>query len=128
MGLLAWVIRRPFLDPLAEVAYLAASLAAVLLAGPLTWTMNAVWLVVGGILLARAWPPARSAEKWALLGLAFGLLLAWLPDQYALGFLFASPPGLGDYKYVAGELVVLLALSSWIRTRFNEPAPRTTLG
>ena len=128
VGLLAWVIRHPFLDPLAELAYFAASLAAVLLAGPLTWTMNAVWLAMGGILLARAWPAARAAGKWALLGLAFGLLLAWLPDQYALGFLFASPPGLGDYKYVAGELVVLLALSSWIRTRFNEPAPRTTLG
>ena len=118
LGLVAWALgRRPLMDATAELAYLAASLAAVLLAGPLTWTMNVVWLVVGGVLLARTWPPARSAEKWALLALGFGLLLAWLPDQYALGFLFASPPGLGDYKYVAGELVVLLAVSSWIRAQ-----------
>ena len=118
LGLLAWAIgRRPVTDARAELAYLAASLAAVLLAGPLTWTMNAVWLAMGGILLARTWPPARAGERWALVGLGLGLLLAWLPDQYALGFLFASPPGAGDYKYVAGELVVLLSVSLWIRAQ-----------
>ena len=124
VGLLSWALgRRPVLDSRAELAYLAASLPAVLLAGPLTWTMNAVWLVVGGILLARAWPPSRAAEKWALLGLAFGLLLAWLPDQYALSILFTSPPGFGDYKYVAGELVVLLAISFWLRAHRLRASP-----
>ena len=118
LGVLAWALgRRPLMDATAELAFLAAGLAAVLLAGPLTWTMNVVWLVVGGILLARTWPPARAGEKGALLGLGLGLLLAWLPDQYALSFVFASPPGLGDYKYVAGELIVFLSVSLWIRAQ-----------
>lgn len=107
---------RP-LDPGAELAYFTATLAAVLLAGPLTWTMNAVWLAVASVLLARAWPSASARETRALFGLGLGLILAWLPDQYALSFLFAAPPSLGDYKYVAAELLVLVSVSSWLRAR-----------
>ena len=77
--------------------------------------MNVVWLAMGGVLLARAWPDASARGRRALLGLGLGLFLAWLPDQYALAFLFAAPPSLGDYKYVAGELIVLVSLSVWIR-------------
>ena len=116
VGLLAWALPRRHLDPLGELAFLAASLAAVLLAGPLTWAMNAVWLATGGILLALAWPSAGARPSLALLGLGFGLFLAWLPDQYALVPVFGSPPtGLGDYKYVVGELTVLVCAAIFVR-------------
>ncbi|HVQ30771.1 MAG TPA: glycosyltransferase family 87 protein [Vicinamibacteria bacterium] len=123
LGLLAWALgRRPtLLDPGSELAYCAAALTAVLLAGPLTWTMNVVWLAVAGLLLTRRWPPANAAEARALAALGLGLWLAWIPDQYALGFLFASPPSLGDYKYVVGELFALVSLGFWIRGRSTAP-------
>jgi Glycosyltransferase family 87 len=121
VGLLAWAGGRgSFKDPRAELAYLAAALAAVLLAGPLTWTMNVVWLAIAGVLLARAWPNASAQDTRALVALGLGLFLAWLPDQYALAVLFATSPSLGDYKYVAGELIVLVSLSFWIRGRRRE--------
>jgi Glycosyltransferase family 87 len=117
-GLAAWAMRGRSLAPGAEeLAWFTLALSAVLLAGPLTWAMNVVWLVAGGVLLAVVWPAARPREVLSLVGLALGLLLAWMPDQYALGWLFASPPAIGDYKYVTAEVLILASLVLWLRAR-----------
>lgn len=115
----AWAIRgRPPSAGPEELAFFAMALAAVLLAGPLTWVMNVVWLVAGGVLLAVAAPGAGLHERWALAGLALGLTLAWVPDQYALApLLGGAAPSLGDVKYVVAEALVLLSIGVWLRTR-----------
>jgi hypothetical protein len=121
LGLAAWATRQR--APAAgyeELAFFALALSAVLLAGPLTWAMNVVWLAAGGVLLASAWPASPALERRALGVLALGLLLAWMPDQYAFGL--ASPPEIGDQKYVAAELLVLLGAGAWLRARTTRPA------
>ena len=112
----AWVIRGRLLSPgPEELAFFAMALAAVLLAGPLTWVMNVVWLVAGGVLLAVAAPGTGRRERWSLAGLALGLTLAWVPDQYALAPLLGGAASLGDVKYVVAEALVLLSIGAWLR-------------
>jgi hypothetical protein len=94
--------------PSGELAFLSLVLCSVLLAGPLTWAMNTVWLLTAGVLLTSLPRPLRVVERTAVAGTVVGLFLAWMPDQYAAPWLFGGRPGLGDYKYVAAELLVLL--------------------
>jgi hypothetical protein len=118
LALAAWAIqRRPLKAGAEELAFFAVAAAAVLLAGPLTWAMNAVWLMAAGVFLASAGSPRGAWERCALAGLAAGLLLAWIPDQYAMGSFFADPPAVLDAKYVAAEALVVAALAVWLRAR-----------
>lgn len=105
------------LDPDGELAYLSLALVSVLLAGPFSWSMNVVWMVTAGVLAGRLWPVRFSAEGGALGLLLLGLLLAWVPDQYEAPWLFAMRPDLGDYKYVAAEVLVLAAGAGLVRQR-----------
>jgi len=89
----------------------------MLLAGPLSWTMNVVWLVTAGVLAGRLWPARSGAEGAALALLLLGLFLAWVPDQYAAPWIFVARPELGDYKYVAAEVLVLAACLSVVGQR-----------
>ena len=108
-------------SPVGELAYWQAALAAVLLAWPVTWAMNAVWLLPAALVVACAWPPARAATSRAwLLGCAAGLLLAAVPDSAALLVLgrWAS------FKYVLGESLVFLSLLAVSVTSARTPAER----
>jgi hypothetical protein len=108
-------------SPVGELAYWQAALAAVLLAWPVTWAMNAVWLLPAALVVACAWPPARAAASRAwLLGCAAGLLLAAVPDSAALLVLgrWAS------FKYVLGESLVFLSLLAVSVTSARTPAER----
>ncbi|HEY5907156.1 MAG TPA: hypothetical protein VIZ31_03885, partial [Vicinamibacteria bacterium] len=102
-------------DPSRELAFLSAALASVLLAGPLTWAMNTVWLLPAAVLLARRSRSFTLARDWALVVMAAGLLLVWLPDQYAWPMLYGTRPALGDYKYVAGAALCLWASLALLR-------------
>jgi alpha-1,2-mannosyltransferase len=114
----AWAVRgRPLSAGAEELAFFAMALTAVLLAGPLTWVMNVVWLVAGGVFLAVAAPGAARPQRWLLAGVALGLTLAWIPDQHALALLGGVAPLLGDVKYVVAETLVLLSVGAWLRTR-----------
>lgn len=94
-------------SPVRELAYWQAALAAVLLAWPVTWAMNAVWLLPGALVVLRAWPQARASGARAVLAAcACGLLLAAVPDGVAEVVLgrFAN------LKYVVAEVVVFVSL------------------
>jgi hypothetical protein len=107
--------------PAGELAFLSLVLSSVLLAGPFTWAMNAVWLLAAGVLLATLPRPWRGVERIAVAATAAGLLLAWIPDQYAAPWLYGARPGLGDYKYVASELLVLLGASGLLAAGGRRP-------
>lgn len=115
----AWAIReRPLAPGREELAFFTMALAAVLLAGPLTWVMNVVWLAGAGVWLAVAAPGTGRRERWSLGVLALGLTLAWVPDQYALApLLGGAAPSFGDAKYVVAEALVLVSIGAWLRSR-----------
>jgi hypothetical protein len=94
------------LPPLAELAWWQAAMALLLLAWPVTWAMNVVWLLPASLVVACGWPDARRRTRVALAGTALGLLLAAVPDsaaRVALG-------GAANLRYVAAEALVLLSL------------------
>ena len=102
----------PAPSPIRELGYWQAALAAVLLAWPVTWAMNAVWLLPAALVLACAWPRTRTPASRAWLAVcAAGLLLAALPDpmaERALG-------GAGRLRYVLAESLVFLSLLAvWV--------------
>ena len=46
-----------------------------------------------------------------------GLLLVWMPDQYATPFLYGGRPEWGDMKYVVGEALCLAGALGFLRRR-----------
>jgi hypothetical protein len=105
-------------SPERELAYWQAALAAVLLAWPVTWAMNAVWLLPAALVVACAWPRAHApASRVCLVVCAAALLLATPPDplaERALG-------GAARLRYVLAESLVFLSLLAvWVT-----PAPPT---
>jgi hypothetical protein len=114
----AWSFRAPGPPPpAAELAYWQAALAALLLAWPVTWAMNAVWLLPAALLAASAWPEARGAARAGLAVAALGLLLAGVPDPAARAVL----GGAANLRYVAAEALVLASLLA--ASRALAPAP-----
>ncbi|HVR70232.1 MAG TPA: glycosyltransferase family 87 protein [Vicinamibacteria bacterium] len=94
-------------SPLRELAYWQAALAAVLLAWPVTWAMNAVWLLPTALVVAYAWPFARTfGARAALAGCVCGLLLAGAPD----GMVEVALGPWTRFKYVIGEMLVFVSL------------------
>jgi len=105
-----------------EVAYFLLACAVTLLASPLSWTMNTVWLFPGMLLLSPLQAhPRRRASQAALaeVGLAatvVGLGLLAVPDQFA--FPLALPPPWAEflrYKYVLSGLLLLVACGVVLR-------------
>jgi hypothetical protein len=94
-------------QPWQELAGGQAALAAVLLAWPVTWAMNAVWLLPATLVIAAGWPRTRDlAARGALAGCAAGLALAAVPDDLAA---IALGPW-ASLKYVVAESVVFVTL------------------
>lgn len=97
--------------PLQAMVYWQAVMVAVLLAGPLTWAMNTVWLLPAGLVVLAAWREIRGPlAAVSLAVVVLGLLLAAIPDHHAFPLL--SPvefPAL-NLKYVLAELLVLAGL------------------
>jgi alpha-1,2-mannosyltransferase len=93
--------------PVAELAWAQAAMAAVLLAWPVTWAMNAVWLLPATLVLAAGWTRARSWPARAAMGAAgAGLVLAALPDAAAAAIV--GP--LASLKYVIAEALVFASM------------------
>jgi hypothetical protein len=90
-----------------ELAYWQGAMAAVLLAWPVTWAMNAVWLLPAALIVVRAWPDARAiGERVALAACVCGLLLAAVPD----GIAEMAMGRLASLRYVIGETLVFVSL------------------
>ena len=123
--------RRPRVDEserfaVEDLAWWQAGLCVVLLSAPLTWAMNAVWLLPAGFVIAarQAHWKAR-ATGWlgsaSQVAAVLGLALAAVPDQ------FASPwPAclrwISPYKYVLGTALVAVAMvaGSWAAPRTSD--------
>jgi hypothetical protein len=90
-----------------ELAYWQAAMAAVLLAWPVTWAMNVVWLLPAALVIACAWPRARSRPlRAALVACGVGLLLAAVPEgaaELVMG-------RLASRRYVLAEVIVFACL------------------
>jgi len=106
------------LPPAQEYLFWQLIATIVLLTAPLTWVMNAIWLVA---LLPFAIGSISSKQtNGRNLGIAlvvFGLVIAWLPDQMSFPSLI---PGrrldrLASLKYVFAELAVVVGLVVQLR-------------
>jgi len=94
-----------------DLAWLVLALCCVLLAAPLTWPMNTVWLLPA-VFVALA--PPGSGAGWArrYAGIVVGVVglgLVALPDRFA----WPWPRSLywvSGHKYVLGELAVAAAM------------------
>ncbi len=97
--------------PVREMVYWQAVMVAVLLAGPLTWAMNTVWLLPAGVLLPAVWRERGGPLKTASCAIvAFGLLLATIPDHHAVPLPSLLAVRALNLKYVVAELLVLAGL------------------
>lgn len=92
--------------PLAALAWWQAALALLLLAWPVTWAMNVVWLLPATLVVASGWPAARGVTRAALAVCAAALLLAAVPDTVAA----LALPGAANLKYVVAEGLVFASL------------------
>ncbi|MEW5806573.1 MAG: hypothetical protein AB1756_04415 [Acidobacteriota bacterium] len=84
-------------------------LVVILLAGPLTWTMNTVWLLPAALMLFMpVWEEAPGGA-WLRVLAIFALIAAAIPDQYVFDFCQPFQVVL-SLKYVLAELLMLVAL------------------
>jgi hypothetical protein len=126
-GLLAWPFdsrgSRAYLQPTNapdEYLYWFAVMNVALLAGPTTWTMNAIWLLPAFPLLLYMWQtPDRSlAMQIAIAVFAAGLMLVAMPDHRGFPALFPRAlVRLSIYKYPLGELLLMLGALVYLRRR-----------
>lgn len=97
--------------PIDEMVYWQAVMVSVLLAGPLTWAMNTVWLLPAGLVVLAGWREVRGRLMAGALALVvLGLFLATIPDHHAFPLLRPLGSRALNLKYVAAELLVLAGL------------------
>ena len=114
----AWQFRQPGalrLDAPGEVLYWQIVALVVLLAAPLTWVMNLVWLLPSVVIvlaeLAR-WRPGRA--RFTLLLAAVAWVVIALPDGAGSSWMTPALVKLVGHKYVFGEGLLLLALLGYL--------------
>ncbi|MBN2371500.1 MAG: DUF2029 domain-containing protein [Vicinamibacteria bacterium] len=110
--------RRDDLSRFQETTYWLCAMTAVLLAGPLTWVMNLVWLLPLAVLILGLFPRLSGRrESIALAGCALGLLLAALPDRHSWALIAPFGGPYATWQFVAAEIVMLLSLLMLLRVR-----------
>ncbi len=113
-----WQIRLPgslHLDARGEILYWQVVALVVLLAAPLTWVMNLVWLLPSiVIVLAELTRPAADRGRLALLLAAVALAVIAMPDGAGSSRLAPVLVKLTGGKYVLGEGMLLLALLGYL--------------
>ena len=109
----------PELPPDKEFLYWYAVLMIIMLVGPVTWTMTAVWMIPLAALAVSRNP--WSSDKMELIPWLFlmvALLLAFVPDCMYMGWRdFASPSWgckmLDSSKYIFAELLIIASV--WLQ-------------
>ncbi|MDH4316783.1 MAG: DUF2029 domain-containing protein [Desulfobulbaceae bacterium] len=97
-----------------DLLYWHAVLIVILLCGPCSWVMNAVWLIPGIIILFSEFSHLRERKHAKSLTLvALGLFFVAIPDHHTFELLLPKGRSLVPYKYIVGELLVL---SGWLLT------------
>jgi len=114
----AYQVRLPgslHLDARGEVLYWQVVALIVLLAAPLTWVMNLVWLLPSIVIVLAEL--TRSKAGWGRLTLvlaAVALVVIALPDGADSPWLTPTLVRLIEHKYVFGEGLLLLALLGYL--------------
>jgi hypothetical protein len=112
--------RQPLAESHESFAWWMICLTVILLAGPTTWVMNMVWLLLAGPWLIVAYGRLTTRrEALALVGCALALLLAALPDAQACPLMLGGMRAVGHDQAWMAELLLLGSLLLWLT-----PEPR----
>ncbi|MSU54990.1 MAG: DUF2029 domain-containing protein [Candidatus Taylorbacteria bacterium] len=117
-----------------EFLYWYSILMILMLFGPLTWTMNAVWIIPLSTLAVGQHPWSKDRMRtipWVLLVVA--LLLAFVPDCMYLGWRdFASPSSfckaLDSSKYIFSEFFIIISIWLQVKEVKDLKNPKQTSG
>ena len=91
-----------------DFLYWQAVLTVVLLCGPCSWVMNAVWLLPGVYILISEYSRLQGKDHAIALALvALGLFFVGIPDHRTFELLLPKGRSLVPYKYIVGELMIL---------------------
>jgi hypothetical protein len=135
--LVLWVFHRRFLLaeslPLrADFVYWQIVLVVILMAGPMTWSMNLVWLLVTAVIAVTAvaafvaGPRGTLGECVSLFLLVLGLAVAAMPDDRSFSMWLPLLSPLFVVKYTAAEVLVfcgLVGYSRYVDTAVQEASP-----
>jgi len=96
-----------------EFLFWQIPLAVILLTSPLTWTMNTVWLLPFAVILVSHFSIVQEkAQRLFTLPLLVGFLLVGIEDTQL--HYFALPSNYWGYKYMAGEVIIILGILSYL--------------
>ena len=104
-------------DRLRQLTLWYLMLTIVLLTAPLTWSMNAVWLIGVGVLLGGWCERFRSGGPGSLLIATIGLLLIAIPDLTWFLPRLRVVNVSNELKYVIGEAVLAIGLLGLLRAK-----------
>jgi hypothetical protein len=125
--LILWFYRRSFLlseylPPADDVLYWQLVLLAVLMSGPMTWSMNMVWLTLCIALACRyvfsymARPSSSRAETLSLYLLVLGLIIAAMPDDRSFRVWLPVVSPIFTAKYIAAEILIFAGLLGFAKS------------
>ncbi|MBN2676560.1 MAG: DUF2029 domain-containing protein [Anaerolineaceae bacterium] len=107
-----WLLRSGAartVDRKQEFLFWMLLMVVILLAAPLTWTMNVVWLLPFVVILISGWrDPGQAGRAIPLLVMAAGIIFATLPDHKMLALVDYFEKTWLNHKYVISEILVLL--------------------
>jgi hypothetical protein len=112
---LVWVAHPWQLDARAEFLYWQIVAGIVLLAAPLTWVMNLVWLLPQAVVvLAELGRAGKGRGQGALVGAALALLIIALPDGVGAPWVAGELGELIADKYVIGTGLLLVSMLGYL--------------
>ena len=117
-----WQRKHPFaidrMGSRGELAYWSGILAIVLLAGPMTWPMNVVWLLPAGVVILTecAKLTGRKQAVWLGVGLLGLAIAAWTDGPLTFPFV-----GTGN-RYILAEMLVCVSLFGLLDIGLSEPS------
>jgi len=124
--LILWIYHRRFLvagslPTTSDFLYWQIVLVVILMAGPMTWSMNLVWLVVTIVVAVNGVHGIVSSQRradgetYSVYLLVLGLAVAAMPDDrsFPMWLPLASP--LFVAKYIAAELLVFAGLLGYTK-------------
>jgi hypothetical protein len=107
-----WLLRsgvNRMADRRQEFLFWQLVMVVILLAAPLTWTMNVVWLLPVGVIVLSAWRDFGKVRlAIPLIMISTGILLAALPDHKTLELVDYFEKTWLNHKYVLSEIFVLI--------------------
>jgi len=119
----SFFVRLP-LSPQDEFIYWQIPAVVVLLAAPLTWSMNVVWLIPLFFVATTSFVKKIPWIQFLSLTLvSIGLILALLPDNFNLPVVSSLWNIISTQKYVCAESTIFIGLMIWFIRRPDRTLP-----